>query len=90
MRGVDGANPTFLVKFKFVDTYLAMETTVGMRIVVAVIDYIVVITLLEHAVMPRTMYCAVSIRLKDAPLIFVGTERLVACGILHTVGVVMT
>ena len=54
-----------------------------------VIHYVVVLAVLKHTVVAGAVYRAVGVCFKYASLICVGAKRLVACGILHTICVVM-
>ena len=76
---------TVCIEFEFIDCHLTMESTVGMRIVVAMIYDVVVVTFLEHAVVSRTMNGSVGIGLEDSSVVGIRTERTLGCGIIHTV-----
>ena len=56
-----------------VDTKLAVEATVGVRIVVTVVDDVVVVALLQDAVVSGTVNGAVSISFENATAIFIRT-----------------
>ncbi len=75
MGGRNGLYRAVGGKFKLVDAQLTVETAVGVRIVVTVIDDVVVVALLQHAVMSRAVYGAVGIALKQAAAVGVGGPR---------------
>ena len=62
-----------------------MESTVGMRIVVAMIYDVVVVAFLQHAVVSRTVNGSVGIGLEDGAVVGIRTERTLGCGVIHTV-----
>ena len=62
-----------------------MESTVGMRIVVAMIYDVVVVAFLQHAVVSRTVNSSVGIGLEDSAVIGIRTERTLGCGVIHTI-----
>ena len=76
---------TVCIEFEFVDCHLTMESTVGMRIVVAMIYDVVVVAFLQHAVVSRTVNGSVGIGLEDGAVIGIRTERTLGCGVIHTV-----
>ena len=73
------------IEFEFVDCYLTMESTVGMRIVVAMIYDVVVVAFLQHAVVSRTVNGSIGIGLEDSAVVGVRTERTLGCGVIYTV-----
>ena len=60
-------------KLHAIDAKLAVEATVGVRVVVAVVDDIVVVALLQDAVVSGTVDGAVSIGFENATAIFIRT-----------------
>ena len=62
-----------------------MESTVGVRIVVAMIYDVVVVAFLEHAVVSRTMNRSIGIGLEDGAVVGIRTERTLGCGVIYTV-----
>ena len=73
------------IELEFIDCHLTMESTVGMRIVVAMIYDVVVVTFLEHAVVSRTMNGSIGIGLEDSSVVGVRTERTLGCGVIYAV-----
>ena len=73
------------IEFEFIDSHLTMESTVGMRIVVAMIYDVVVVAFLQHAVVSRTVNGSVGIGLEDGAVIGIRTERTLGCCVIHTV-----
>ena len=76
-------------EFYLIDAYLTMKTAIGVRVVVAVINNVVVIALLQYAMMTWTMNGTIGISLEYASLVFVRPQRLVAGGILHTISMIV-
>ena len=76
---------TVCIEFEFIDSHLTMESTVGMRIVVAMIYDVVVVAFLQHAVVSRTMNGSIGIGLEDSAVVGIRTERTLGCGVIHTV-----
>ena len=76
---------TVCIEFEFIDCHLTMESTVGMRIVVAMIYDVVVVTFLEHAVVSRTMNGSIGIGLEDSSVVGIRTERTLGCGVIYAV-----
>ena len=70
---------TVCIEFEFIDCHLTMESTVGMRIVMAMIYDVVVVAFLEHAVVSRTMNGSIGIGLEDSSVVGVRTERTLGC-----------
>ena len=62
-----------------------MESTVGMRIVVAMIYDVVVVAFLQHAVVSRTVNGSIGIGLENGAVVGIRTERTLGCGVIHTV-----
>ena len=62
-----------------------MESTVGMRIVVAMIYDVVVVAFLQHAVVSWTMNGSIGIGLEDSSVVGVRTERTLGCGVIYAV-----
>ena len=58
-------------KLHTVDAKLAVEATVGVWIVVTVVDDIIVFTLLQDAVVPGTVNGTVGVGFEDATAIFI-------------------
>ena len=73
------------IEFEFVDCYLAMESTVRVRIVVAMIYDVVVVAFLQHAVVSRTVNGSVGIGLEDSAVVGIRTERTLGCSVVHTI-----
>ena len=76
---------TVCIEFEFIDCHLTMESTVGMRIVVAMIYDVVVVAFLQHAVVSRTVNGSVGIGLEDSAVVGIRTERTLGCGVIHTI-----
>ena len=76
---------TICIEFEFVDCHLTMESTVGMRIVVAMIYDVVVVAFLQHAVVSWTMNGSIGIGLEDSSVVGIRTERTLGCGVIHTI-----
>ena len=76
---------TVCIEFEFVDCHLTMESTVGMRIVMAMIYDVVVVTFLEHAVVSRTMNGSIGIGLEDSSVVGIRTEWTLGCGVIYAV-----
>ena len=76
---------TVCIEFEFIDCHLTMESTVGMRIVMAMIYDVVVVAFLEHAVVSRTMNGSIGIGLEDSSVVGVRTERTLGCGVIYAV-----
>ena len=62
-----------------------MESTVGMRIVVAMIYDVVVVAFLEHAVVSWTMNGSIGIGLEDSSVVGIRTEWTLGCGVIYAV-----
>ena len=77
MGGGDFLNRSVCIECHAVDAKLAVEATVGVWIIVAVINDIVIITFLEDTVMSGTVNGTVSIGFEDAAAIGVRPQRLV-------------
>ena len=73
------------IEFEFIDSHLTMESTVGVRIVVAMIYDVVVVAFLQHAVVARTVNSSVGIGLEDGAVVGIRTEWTLGCGVIHTV-----
>ena len=73
----DFLNCPVCIECHAVDAKLAVEATVGVWIVVAVINDIVIIAFLKDAVVAGTVNGFVSIGFEDAAAIGVRTQRLV-------------
>ena len=73
----DFLNRPVCIECHAVDAKLAVEATVGVWIVVAVINDIVIIAFLKDAVVAGTVNGSVSIGFEDAAAIGVRTQRLV-------------
>ena len=73
----DFLNRPVCIECHAVDAKLAVETTVGVWIIVAVINDIVIIAFLKDTVVPGTVNGTVSIGFEDAAAIGVRTQRLV-------------
>ena len=73
----DFLNHPVCIECHAVDAKLAVEATVGVWIVVAVINDIVIIAFLKDAVVAGTVNGSVSIGFENAAAIGVGTQRLV-------------
>ena len=76
---------TVCIEFEFIDCHLTMESTVGMRIVVAMIYDVVVVAFLQHAVVSRSVNGTVGIGLEDGAVVGIRTERTLGCCVIHTV-----
>ena len=76
---------TVCIEFEFVDCHLTMESTVGMRIVVAMIYDVVVVAFLQHAVVSRTVNGSIGIGLEDSSVVGIRTKWTLGCGVIHTV-----
>ena len=73
MGGSNLPDASVFGKLHAVDTKLAVEATVGVRIVVAVVDDVVVVALLQDAVVSGAVNGAVGIGFEDATAIFIRT-----------------
>ena len=73
------------IEFEFIDSHLTMESTVGVRIVVAMIYDVVVVAFLQHAVVSRSVNGTVGIGLEDGAVVGIRTERTLGCCVIHTV-----
>ena len=76
---------TICIEFEFIDSHLTMESTVGVRIVVAMIYDVVVVAFLQHAVVSRTVNGTVGIGLEDGAVVGIRTEWTLGCCVIHTV-----
>ena len=81
----DFLDGTVCIEFEFIDCHLTMESTIGMRIVVAMIYDVVVVAFLEHAVVSRTVNGSIGIGLEDSSVVGIRTEWTLGCGVIHTV-----
>ena len=73
------------VEFQLVYCHLSVEATVGMRVVVAMINDVVVVAFLQHAVVTWSVHGSVGIGLEDGAVVGVGTHRMLSCGVIHAV-----
>ncbi len=90
VRRDDLGNLSVIRKMQFVNADLPIEAMSGLRNVVAMIDDVEVFTVLQDAMMPRTVNRLVVIRLENAALILIGSHRPHSTGgILDTIGVVV-
>ena len=62
-----------------------MESTVGVRIVVAMIYDVVVVAFLQHAVVSRSVNGTVGIGLEDGAVVGIRTEWTLGCGVIYAV-----
>ncbi len=62
-----------------------MDSTVGMRIVVAMIYDVVVVSFLQHAVVSRTVNASIGIGLDDSSVVGKWPERTLGCGVIYAV-----
>lgn len=76
-------------KLHLIHAELAVKATVGVRVVMPVVHYIIVIPFLQDTVMSRAVHRPVLIRFQNAALIFVRSQRMVRSSILHPVSMVM-
>ena len=76
---------TVCIEFEFIDCHLTMESTIGMRIVVAMIYDVVVVAFLEHAVVSRTVNGSIGIGLEDSSVVGIRTEWTLGCGVIYAV-----
>ena len=75
---------------QFVDANLSVEAMRGLWDVVAMVDDVVFVAVLQDAMMAGAMNGAVVVGFEDATLVFIGAHRSNgARGILHTIGVVV-
>ena len=90
MGGDDLLNLTVRGEVQLVDANLAVEAVRGLWDVVAVVDDVVLVAILQDAVMAGAVHGLVVVGLEDAALILVGPHRTRgARGILHAIGVVV-
>ena len=73
------------IEFEFIDSHLTMESTVGVRIVVAMIYDVVVVAFLQHAVVSRSVNGTVGIGLEDGAVVGIRTEWTLGCGVIYAV-----
>ena len=86
----DLLDSTVGIELEFIDSHLTMESTVGMRIVVAMIYDVVVVAFLQHAVVSRTVNGAVGIGLQYRAVVGIRTERTLGCCVIHTIAGILT